>query len=98
MSRGPVYDHVTVLSKFVHLGMPLYDVVKLSTASTARAMGLGDRLGTLKEGSEGDVAVLREDEGDFTLTDAFGVSVQARRKLSHVLTVKGGRVYRPWLG
>ena len=95
---GPVYDHVTVLSKFVHLGMPLYDVVKLSTVSTARAMGLDEKLGTLKEGSEGDVSILREDEGDFTLTDAMGASVQARRKLSHVLTVKGGHVYRPWIG
>ncbi len=95
--EGPVFDLVTTLSKFMWLGMSLDDVIRLSTETTARIIGKGDKLGTLKVGAEGDVAILRLDEGRFTLTDSGGRSVEARRRLSHVRTVKGGRVYRPWL-
>ena len=95
--EGPVFDQVTVLSKFMWLGMTLSEVVRLSTESTARTMGAGERLGTLSVGAEGDVTVLRMDEGSFTLTDTVKRSVTARRKLTHVATVRGGRVYRPWL-
>jgi hypothetical protein len=43
------------------------------------------------------VILMRHEEGDFTFTDAGGVSVQARKRLAHVTTIKEGRVYRPWL-
>jgi dihydroorotase len=95
--EGPVYDLLNVLSKFMHLGLTLPDVIGLSTAAPARVMGLGDRLGTLRVGAEADVALLRLDEGQFTLTDSTGVSVTAHRKLTHIRTVSRGRVYRPWL-
>ncbi len=95
--EGPVFDQVTALSKFMWLGMSLYDVVRLSTETTARTMRMGDRVGTLKVGADGDVAILRLEEGRTTLTDSVGRSVTARQRLSHVRTIKNGRVYRPWL-
>ncbi len=96
--EGPVYDQVTTLSKFLHLGMSLDDVIRLSTETTARTMGLGGKLGTLKVGAEGDATILRLNEGQFTLTDSYGATVEARQKLGHETTIKGGRVYKPWLG
>ena len=96
--EGPVFDQVTTLSKFMHLGMDLTEVIRRSTESTAGVMGVDDRLGTLRPGATGDATVLRLDEGRFTFTDALGRSVTASERLSHVATVKGGRVYRPWLG
>ena len=94
---GPVFDQLTTRSKFIHLGMSLEDVVRLSTVTATRAMGMSDRLGTLKVGAEGDVTIMRLDEGRFPFTDSRGVSVDARQKLNHVRTVRGGSVYRPWL-
>ena len=94
--EGPVFDQVSVLSKFMWLGMSMSDVIDLSTSATARTMGLGDQLGTLRTGAEGDVTLLRVEEGRFTFTDAAGRSVTAERRLSHVTTIKGGLVYRPW--
>ena len=35
--------------------------------------------------------------GDPDLTDAEGNTTQARQKLNPITTIKGGRVYRPWL-
>lgn len=95
--EGPVFDQVTTISKFMWLGMSLFDVIRLTTSETARTMGVDDRLGTLKVGAVGDATVLRLDEGKFTFTDSYGKSVTSRKKLNHVKTIKDGRVYKPWL-
>lgn len=93
---GPVFDQVTTLSKFLHMGMSLPEVVRLSTAATAKTMGMADQLGTLKVGAIGDATILHMDEGKFALTDAMKVSVEARKRLTHVHTVRSGRIYRHW--
>ncbi len=95
--QGPVFDQVTTLSKFLHMGMSLEDVIALSTSVTAKAMGKADSIGTLRVGAEGDATIMRLEEGRFTLTDSTRVSVEAPRRLTHVHTVRGGRLYRPWL-
>lgn len=94
--EGPVFDLVTTMSKFLHFGMSLHDVVRRVTESPARVMGLDDGLGTLRPGATGDVTVMSVDEGDYEFTDAEGSTVQARLKLNPVRVVKDGRVYRPW--
>lgn len=95
---GPVYDLVTTLSKFLHLGMPLAEVIRLSTEAPARVIGQAGILGTLQSGAVGDVTILRMDEGNFTLSDSGGRQiVQSTQRLSHVMTVKGGIAYQPWL-
>ena len=78
--------------------MSLDEVIRLSTESAARILGLGDRLGTLRVGAEGEATVMQLQEGRFTFTDTVGVSVEARQKLAPVHAVRAGRVYRPWLG
>ena len=94
--EGPVFDQVTTLSKFFHLGMSLEEVILRSTSSAATAMGL-ERLGTLKVGAEGDVTIMRLEEGRFTFSDSMGVDCEARQRLTHVRTVRAGKFYRPWL-
>ena len=95
--EGPVYDQVTTLSKFLHLGLSLEEVLRRSTHTAATAISKADALGTLKVGAEGDVTVLRLEDGNFTFFDSHKKSVTAQQRLAHVLTVKGGSVYRPWL-
>ena len=95
--EGPVFDHLNVLSKFMHLGMSVGDVIRLTTETAAKTMGNGDRLGTLKIGAEADVTIMGLEEGRFTFTDSMGVSVQGGRRLRHVRAVRAGRVYRPWV-
>jgi dihydroorotase len=92
--EGPVHDQVTTISKFLHLGLPLSEVVRLTTESTARTMNMEGKIGTLRPGAEGDATLLRLIEGSFTFTDSLGVSVQARQKLDHALTIKAGRAYK----
>ena len=95
--EGPVFDLVTTMSKFLHFGMSLYDVIRCTTQVPAQVMGLGEGLGTLRPGAIGDVTIMSLDEGEFAFTDAEGNTTQARQKFSPVNTIKGGRVYRPWM-
>lgn len=95
--EGPVFDLLTVLSKFMYLGMSVYDVVQRCTETAARAIGMDGKLGTLTPGAEGDAVVMALEEGEFALSDAGRRrTVKAKQRLGHVLTVKGGRRYRPW--
>ncbi len=109
--EGPVFDLATTMSKFMHLGMTLYEVVRRCTETTARTMGLDGKLGTLRPGACGDVTVMRVEEGRFTFHDRLttaaslmgnrwepAASVEASRRLAHVHTIKDGKPYRPWLG
>ncbi|MBM3934479.1 MAG: amidohydrolase/deacetylase family metallohydrolase [SAR202 cluster bacterium] len=92
-----VFDQVTTLSKFLNMGMTLEQVVSRSTDITARIMKMKGRIGTLRPGAEGDASILAMDEGDFTFHDSGNKVLKGTKKLRHAKTVKGGKVYRPWL-
>lgn len=77
---GPAFDQVTTLSKFLHLGMPLVDVIATSTINAAKALGRPE-LGTLKPGSPGDASVLSIRNGAFPLEDSRNGIVTADERI-----------------
>lgn len=91
--NGPVFDLATTLSKFLHMGLSLEQVVQRATTNAANTFGFPQGLGTLSEGAEADVAVFELAEGDFTFTDALGETRIGHQKLVPVATVKAGRIY-----
>jgi len=91
--NGPVFDLVTTLSKFLHLGLTLEQVIERATANPARTFGFPMGLGTLREGAEADIAVLSVAEGDFDFVDSLGAHRIGHRKLVPAATVKAGRIY-----
>ena len=93
-----VYDFLTTLSKFLHLGMRLDEVIRLGTEAPARVMGKSGELGTLRPGAVGDMTISKLEKGRFELSDSGGRRiVEATHQLTHVKTIKGGRVYLPYL-
>lgn len=94
---GPVFDLVTTLAKFLHLGMPLEKVIECATINPARTFRFPNQPGTLRQGTEADVAVFQILEGDFEmLATSLEGPLEKRivhRKLLPVATVKGGRLY-----
>ena len=94
--EGPVFDQVTTMSKFLHFGIPLNDVVRLSTLAPAEKMGIADDLGSLAVGTTADVSILSVDDGNYTFMDAERKSTSATRKINSVETVKDGKLYRDW--
>ena len=93
--QGPAFDLPTCMSKFLHLGMPLRDVVAASTARPAELLGIDREVGTLRPGSCADVALFRLLNGTFPLYDIFGEMREASRLLVNTLTVIGGKPVAP---
>ena len=93
-----VYDLLTTLSKFLHLGMTLDEVIRLGTVAPASVVGKSGELGTLRPGAVGDVTISKLEEGRFELSDSGGRRVvEGTQRLTHVGTIKWGREYRPYL-
>ncbi|MFN7997535.1 MAG: amidohydrolase/deacetylase family metallohydrolase [Bryobacteraceae bacterium] len=89
------YDLPTVMSKFLHLGMPLADVILKSTWAPAQAIGRGDQLGTLRLGAAADLFVFEIEEGSFALEDTHLRTEMAARRIKPRLTVVGGKRIEP---
>jgi dihydroorotase len=93
--HGPVFDLVTTLSKFLRLGLSLYDVVRRATVNAASVFNFGAEIGTLRPGAEADVSVLELREGNFVFTDSDGKMRKGRQKLEPVVTVREGKTFYP---
>jgi dihydroorotase len=89
----PVVDLPLTMSKFLHLGMSLPEVVAAVTATPAAILGRAD-LGALSAGNPADVTVLRVDETPAALSDSEGATETVARVLRPVLTIVGGTVHR----
>ena len=85
-------DMPNVMSKFLHLGMPLVDVIRASAIRPAQSIGWDDRIGSLEVGRTADVAVLALEEGDFTLSDSSKQPETATRRLVARHTIFAGRL------
>ena len=88
---GAMKDMVTVMSKFLILGVPLEEVIRESTINPAREIG-HEELGHLSVGAVADVAALKVCEGDFGYTDVAGGLLRGSQRLVCELTLKDGRV------
>jgi dihydroorotase len=93
--HGPMYDLPTCMSKFLHLGMSLRDVVRAVTSRPAEVLGIERDVGTLRPGSLADVAAFRLHQGRFPFYDIDGAMREGRELLTNTLTVIGGRPLEP---
>jgi len=78
--KGPAFDQLVTMSKFLCLGMALIDAIRASTAAPAAALGRGD-IGSLQIGAVGDATVLELAEGDFEYRDVLGEARTGRQRL-----------------
>jgi dihydroorotase len=92
-TRGPVFDLPTTMSKFLNLGVSLDEVFRCVTTNPARAIGEGERLGTLKPGAVADVAVFSLERGQFDFVDTDQNHMTGEQKLVTQLTLKDGRIW-----
>ncbi len=90
--HGPVYDMPATMSKFLHLGLPLARVIELSTTRPAAILKQADQLGTLREGTTADIAILEKREGRFRFTDSLKQDRIGRELLTAATTIRAGRI------
>jgi dihydroorotase len=84
-------DQISVMSKFLAMGMKLQDVVKASTWNPATEIKRQD-LGHLSQGAEADIAILNLRSGKFGMFDYKGYKIESDKKLECEMTIKGGRI------
>ncbi|MBD3181271.1 amidohydrolase/deacetylase family metallohydrolase [Candidatus Poribacteria bacterium] len=93
--NGPVVSMINTMSKYLSMGMPVQDVIKLSTVNPAKEIGHPE-LGTLSVGAEADVAVLEHLKGKFGFADCGKAKLTGSDKLECVMTIRAGDiVYDP---
>ena len=90
-----VHSMVEIMTRFLGLGFTLPQVVTMSTANPAKAIGAEDRLGSLAAGRQADITVLDIREGDWTVYDVLKASMRVTRAFVPFLTVKKGVAFTP---
>jgi dihydroorotase len=93
--RGPVFDLMTTLSKYIHLGYSVEDAIALGSSKPAAAVNLPDNIGTLKVGADADIAVIQHREGPVVFHDAKRNERHGKQLLVPVETLRKGRRFNP---
>jgi dihydroorotase len=89
--NGAALDSLHIISKCIAMGMPLQEAIHRSTVTPARAIRR-PQLGTLSEGAEADVAVLRWIDRPRSYADCGGARLEGKGELQCELTLRAGRV------
>ncbi len=87
--QGPAFDLPSTLSKFLHLGMSLEDVIACATVSPARAVGLKGA-GTLAVGVAADIALFRVEAGEYWFYDIAMEERSGSTMLVNTMTIIDG--------
>jgi dihydroorotase len=88
---GPVFDQATTLSKLLHVGMELDDVIKATTSTPASAIGKAASLGAIAAGRVADLSVLELKTGNWALPDAAGRTEVVERLLVPRAVIRAGQ-------
>lgn len=91
---GPVYDQATTLSKLLHCGMSLTEVVRAATAAPAAAIRRAGEVGSLAPGSGADLTGFELRAGEWALPDGAGDSETVETLVVPRLVVRAGHAHR----
>lgn len=86
-----VGDLPNCMSKFLHYGMSVSQVVACSTLNASRVFPVFKNRGTLKSGAPADIALLELREGAFEFLDNYDNKIVGRHKLFPSETVLTGK-------
>ena len=89
--NGAMKDLLTVMSRFLAMGMDLPAVIKATTLNPAKEIKRDD-LGTLSVGSIADLSVFNMREGKFGFFDYTGYKINASKKLECEMTIRAGKI------
>ncbi len=90
--NGPAYDLVTTMSKFLNLGMPIYDIIKSCTLNASLAVNRPE-IGNLKIGSVANVSILKIQHGNFNFFDVTNQKIIGKDKIIAKGVVLNGKLW-----
>jgi dihydroorotase len=89
--NGPVFDMPTTMSKLLHLGLSLEDVLVRSTLNPAKVINRLPGMGTLTVGGPADLALITVEEGSHKLLDSQRNAVTAKQRIVSKTTICRGK-------
>jgi dihydroorotase len=89
--NGAALNTLHTISKCIAMGMPLREAIHRSTVTPARAIRRPE-LGTLSEGAEADIAVLRWDDRPRSYADCGSARLEGAGGLECAMTLRAGRI------
>jgi dihydroorotase len=92
--NGPCFSLVKTMSKFVHLGMSILEVVRASSPAPARALGLGDRYGRVAEGFPANLSVIEQVDRSETMWDVEKQSREVSGVIEARYAIVDGKVHQ----
>jgi len=88
---SPHFTLLTVMTKFLYLGLPIDQLIRAVTSRPAELIGMSGQIGTLRPGSAADIAILDVERGTHELYDIDGQKRSFDRQFRSVLTLRAGR-------
>jgi dihydroorotase len=88
---SPHFTLLTVMTKFLYLGLPIDQLIRAVTSRPAELIGMPGEIGTLRPGSTADIAILDIERGTHELYDIHGLKRSFDRQFRSVLTLRAGR-------
>jgi dihydroorotase len=92
--NGPCFSLVKTMSKFLHLGMSLVEVVRASSPTPARALGLGDSFGKIAEGFPANLSVIEHVDRTETMWDVEKQSREVTGVIEARWAIVDGKAYQ----
>ena len=92
---GPVCCIADTMSKCLHIGMSIEDVIRRVTVNAAKMLGIKDKQLTVKEGSTADLTIFKIEEGSFKMSDSMSAEEECRQRIVPLMTVFEKMVFYP---
>ena len=89
---GPAHDLVTTMSKFLNLGMPIYDIIKSCTLNASSAINRPE-IGKLEIGSVANISILKIEQGNFKFFDVTNQKLIGKEKIIAKGVVLNGELW-----
>jgi dihydroorotase len=89
---GAVYSLTEAMSRFMACGYSLNDVVRMTTANPAEALGLQDEIGAIKVGNEADLTIIDHVKGKWRFVDTAGEAFNGEDAIVPVQTIRAGEM------
>jgi dihydroorotase len=93
-----VYSLMECMGRFMAVGYTVADMVRMSTANAAKALGLQDEIGALKVGREADITIFDVVNGKWKFIDTTQKEFTGEKAMTPALTIRAGEVIAPEWG
>ena len=92
MYRRSIFSLPNLMSRYVAMGIPLKQVVEMTTQAPARLMKMEGEIGCLSEGARADIAIFSWLPMHQTYRDWKGAAFEADRTMKTEMTIKDGDI------